>query len=348
MARRVTIKDIANRTGVSVTTVAKALNDKPKIGDDTRKTILEVAAEMSYRPNRSAKAMASNAIRIGVAYCRLPLEFQSYFEQGLQRGAIELADFRVEVHTRVYDTINSIGQIKDILSEFSSQNLNGVVFVTGSNYAAYKEQMHRLKEMGIPVLLLISELEDPAVIGTIELNARITGGMAAQFLHLVVPERRPVAIFVANKDMSVHVSCAEGFSAMARSLGLPVCGIYETNDDRDIAYYLTNRVFSEWPDLAGLYISSYNSVGVCQWLEDNGRQGEIKVIGQDLYPALVEKLLSGTLTATLFQNQFEIGRRGLAYMYEYLVGARKREDCSKLITPQLVMMSNLECYKDYY
>ena len=42
----VSIKELAQRCGVSVATVSKALNDKSDIGEETKKRIREIADEM--------------------------------------------------------------------------------------------------------------------------------------------------------------------------------------------------------------------------------------------------------------------------------------------------------------
>ena len=52
---RVTIKDIARKTGLSVSTVSLVLNNKPhRISDQTRPKILDTAREMNYHPNQLA------------------------------------------------------------------------------------------------------------------------------------------------------------------------------------------------------------------------------------------------------------------------------------------------------
>jgi len=53
----VTIKDIAKKANVSVTTVSRVLNDKPDVGDDTRKKILKIIDEMNYNPNSVARGL---------------------------------------------------------------------------------------------------------------------------------------------------------------------------------------------------------------------------------------------------------------------------------------------------
>ena len=53
----VTIKDIAKRAGVSVTTVSRALNGYKDIRPETRERILRIAEEMNYRPNAVARSL---------------------------------------------------------------------------------------------------------------------------------------------------------------------------------------------------------------------------------------------------------------------------------------------------
>lgn len=51
----VTIKDIAKRTGLSVTTVSRALNDFDDVNAETKELIRQTAAEMGYVPNSLAQ-----------------------------------------------------------------------------------------------------------------------------------------------------------------------------------------------------------------------------------------------------------------------------------------------------
>ena len=53
----VSMKDIAQRCGVSVATVSKALNDQSDIGEDTRERIRRTADEMGYVTNAAARAL---------------------------------------------------------------------------------------------------------------------------------------------------------------------------------------------------------------------------------------------------------------------------------------------------
>ena len=50
-----TIKDIAQRAGVSVSTASRALNDNPRISQATRLKVKQVASELNYQPNYNAQ-----------------------------------------------------------------------------------------------------------------------------------------------------------------------------------------------------------------------------------------------------------------------------------------------------
>lgn len=55
-----TIRDIAKRLGISVSTVSYALNGGPRpVPEEVRRRVLEVARELDYRPNRLARSMVT-------------------------------------------------------------------------------------------------------------------------------------------------------------------------------------------------------------------------------------------------------------------------------------------------
>ena len=56
-ARRVTIRDVATRAGVSVGTVSKALNGRGKLRPETRDRVAAVARELDFAPNILARGL---------------------------------------------------------------------------------------------------------------------------------------------------------------------------------------------------------------------------------------------------------------------------------------------------
>lgn len=63
----VTIKDVAKRLNVSVSTISRAFNDKYDIKKETKDLILQTAREMGYRPNPMAKKLIQKrSFNIGI------------------------------------------------------------------------------------------------------------------------------------------------------------------------------------------------------------------------------------------------------------------------------------------
>lgn len=63
------IKEVARRSGVSVATVSKALNDKSDIGEETKNRIRQIADEIGYLPNASARTLRTKrSYSIGVLF----------------------------------------------------------------------------------------------------------------------------------------------------------------------------------------------------------------------------------------------------------------------------------------
>lgn len=66
---KVTIDDVAGLAGVSIKTVSRVVNREPNVRDSTREKVERAIAELDYRPNQSARNLASHRSKlIGLVY----------------------------------------------------------------------------------------------------------------------------------------------------------------------------------------------------------------------------------------------------------------------------------------
>lgn len=61
---RATIFDVATRAGVSIKTVSRVVNNEPNVRESTRERVTKVIDELNYRPDRSARNLASHRSHI--------------------------------------------------------------------------------------------------------------------------------------------------------------------------------------------------------------------------------------------------------------------------------------------
>jgi LacI family transcriptional regulator len=69
ITRRTTITDVAKLAGVSIKTVSRVFNHEPHVRPETRDKVVAAAEALSYRPNPSARQLASNhTFVVGMVY----------------------------------------------------------------------------------------------------------------------------------------------------------------------------------------------------------------------------------------------------------------------------------------
>jgi len=86
VARRTTIRHIADQAGVSIATVSRVLNGREDVSDETRDLVRRVIRENGYTANRSARGLSAG--RTGLVGILVPLVYPAYFA-GILAGAAE-------------------------------------------------------------------------------------------------------------------------------------------------------------------------------------------------------------------------------------------------------------------
>ena len=96
---RATIKMIAERAGVSIGTVDRVLHDRPYVKAEVRERVLTVMAELDYRPNRMASALATS----GTArrFTVIQPEWGPYIQDAMADGVSRFLEERRDYHLSV-------------------------------------------------------------------------------------------------------------------------------------------------------------------------------------------------------------------------------------------------------
>ena len=124
--RRPTLDDVARSAGVSYQTVSRVINDHPSVAEATRERVLHAIKELDYRPNRSARSLAtrrSNTIGIVGFDTRYfgPSQMLVHIEAVLKREGYGLAFTSIDDGT--------YAAVQRASSEISHQDLDGVVMI---------------------------------------------------------------------------------------------------------------------------------------------------------------------------------------------------------------------------
>ena len=84
----ITRKDIAEKAGVSVSVVSRALNNSGYVEAEKKERILQIAQELGYAPNPVAMSLASRRTRQILFYCKdLKNAFNIEVYEGMMQAA---------------------------------------------------------------------------------------------------------------------------------------------------------------------------------------------------------------------------------------------------------------------
>lgn len=136
----VTIKDIAERAGVSFSTVSKALRDSPLVQNKTKQLILSIAKEMGYQPNIAARSLVSRKSgAIGIVW------------PSIERAALSslLTKLNEELENFGYVTLLSISNTESAIETFRRYQVDAIL-VFGDRDSIPSDM--DLNPMKIPIL----------------------------------------------------------------------------------------------------------------------------------------------------------------------------------------------------
>ncbi len=122
-----TIKDVAEKSGVSVSTVSRVLNDHPDVSEKVRERVLAVVDELHYVPNNSARDLIkSEAETIGVIVRGSDNEFFTpvieRIEEEIEKTGYKMAVSRIKAGA---DEVTAGASLE------RSKRLSGLIFLGG-------------------------------------------------------------------------------------------------------------------------------------------------------------------------------------------------------------------------
>jgi DNA-binding LacI/PurR family transcriptional regulator len=142
-----TIADVARRAGVGVGTVSRVLNDRPKVGADTRTRVLAAIAELDYVPSANARRLSSGrtqTVAVVTTHLVAPsvVERVRGIEQSLTRAGLDLMIRNVETKQRRDDVVREIVR---------TDRIDGAILISISPDRAELAQIQRSR---LPVVLV--------------------------------------------------------------------------------------------------------------------------------------------------------------------------------------------------
>ena len=296
---RPTLTDVARVAGVSSATVDRVLNGRAGVRARTRDRVLAAARQLDYV---EAPADRPAADRIPVDLL-LPAGSNSFMQQ-LGAELVTQARSRGDLLARLH-------LVEGFNPDTLAQSLRALagqtrgIAVIGIDHPAVRVSLRQLVETGVPVLTLVSDIQNVPRLGYVGINNRSAGRLAGYLLHRFLgPGRHKLALLAGSIAYRGHEEREMGFRHIVSEHPdhMDVVAFSEIRDDDARAYEATRQHLAHHPDLAAIYNIGAGNGGIARALEEAGAAGRVVFVGHDLTPQTRRLLLDGTMDAVIDQN----------------------------------------------
>lgn len=173
---RVTIKDVAQKAEVSITTVSRVLNDKVDeyMRKETKDRILQAIKELNFKPDKRAQSL--RGLRTKIIGLVIPNRLNPYFEQ--LAAAVEQVCYKEGYGVLLCSSQNSIERESVYLDLLERQKVDAIIL---STVGLKKGELNDLIERGTPIVLVdenVPGVNTPAIFA----NNYMGGCQATQYL----------------------------------------------------------------------------------------------------------------------------------------------------------------------
>jgi len=270
------IRQVAQLAGVSHMTVSRVLNDHPNIREATRRRVEEAIDQLGYRPNMTARALATQrSRRIGVL-----VESAATFGPTSTLYAVESAA-RASGYVVSSVLLRAGEEItpQEAVDHLVAQGVDALCVVAprSSSIAAL-----RRIAVGVPVLVVKPDKDPTFLTVTVDQQA----GTALAVDHLVSLGHRDILHLAGPLDWLDARTRERSFHARAKSWGLRERPIVVGDWTADFAYDFA-RGIRELPEYTAIFAANDDmAVGLVHGLHDRGFSvpDDVSVVGFDDIP----------------------------------------------------------------
>lgn len=316
-----TIYDLAKKTGFSITTVSKALNNYKDVSEKTRAKILQAAAEMDYLPNAHAQSLSTKkSWAIGVM-------FSEANEVGMKHPFFNdiIESFRHATEEHGYDLIFASRNLRNrdmsYLEHFKHRAVDGIVVICSDRM---DEQVQELMQSDIPIVVVDMDSANCSVVYSDNTEG---ARMAVNYLYEL--GHRHIAHIAGDSSIDAGAARVKGYELAMHALDLPIqpgylvnAGFFSVEEGKQAMEQLLQLPS---PPTAVFVAGDQMAIGAIEAVHEHGLRvpEDISIIGYDDIEMI--KYITPKLT-TIRQDTDEIGEAAAELLIEQMTAKERRTE----------------------
>ena len=307
----ITLKEIAEKCSVSITTVSNILNGKSNVSEETKARVLQVIKATGYRPNYMARGLrASKTNSVGIIIDDL-MEFSSpriidgimsYFDEHHYKAILENLRFYSKWGTKWYRNKEYEDSVQQAIDEFETIKVDGIIYVAGHARCISCIPQN----LNIPLVISYAFTEQPGISSVEFDDMKAACDMTT---NLIKNGHEKIAV-IAGTEKNIHTQRRlEGYKKAIKENGLKDSKLLKyANWDRESGYEAAKELLSDSECTAVFCFNDLMAAGVYDYLYEKklipGK--DIAVAGYD--NRTMSQFLKPTLT-TVEIPLYDIGRK---------------------------------------
>lgn len=331
-----TIKEIAKIANVSAMTVSRALNNNPRVREETRNKILAIAKQLGYRPNRIARSLVSKRSHlISLIVADIGNQYFAELARGIEDKAREYG-----YNVIFGSTDNDSDNLKTYVRLMMEVGVDGFILAA----VRLKEPIvDELVDQHFPVVLVNRELKQKKA------NSVVIDNHAGAYLvveHLINCGYKKIAVITGAFNLSTGIERFEGYRKALGDHGIPYHEEYLSQGPftRDHGCRAATDMLSGNNRPEAIFAASDNiALGV---MDAAGKLGlripeDLALVGFDDTGFSSNPKINLT---TVSQKKYEMGALGVQMLLD-LINGQEQDFVNKIVLePELIIRTSCGCH----
>lgn len=326
----ITMKDIAEEAGVSKSTVSRALADDPRVNEDTKERIREIAKKLKYHPHKAAQALANkNTNVIGIVFPQFPRSIADPFFLEFLQGIGEIATlngYSLTLHNEDFYQDNKLDEI------FHKHNLDGIILTEPK---INDPRISYFNKEEIPFVFLGNPMGDSDV-HWVETDNQIGAYQAVNYL--INTGHKKIATITGSLDLVAGQFRLQGYKDALKEKGLEINEDFIVNADftQDGAYQGAKKLLSISREFTAIFAANdIMAIGALKAIKEIGLKipDDVAIMGYD--GIQLGEFVEPPLT-TIYHSAEKMGQITMELLLKILQGKNIKEK-HILIPPELLI-----------
>ena len=209
---RVTLKEVAERAGVSLATASKVMNGRADVRDTTRETVAQAARDLGYQPKRREDDRRRSAlIHFDTLTSPYSLQVLEGAEQAAHRAGVDLLVVSGD-QTRS-------GLSRSWMADAAARGVEGVILVTtpiGAQHAKWS------RDLNLPLIAIDPVSIDPETSGIVTISATNWEGGSSAVQRLLDLGHRRIGVLGGPEDSVPARQRVQGYHSALGQAGIAI------------------------------------------------------------------------------------------------------------------------------